>query len=104
MLTDDEWSLIRAFKDVASPASGPGPLRLALLAGAVAIVAAVALTPMVARKAMSIARAGNIDPVTTGSIQKAPGSTYTIRRSVLQDTPDSVCIIRANGASDGDCP
>lgn len=103
-MTDDEWSLIRAFKDIASPETGSGALRLALLAGAVAVAAAVVLTPIVSRQAQRIAASGSVDPVTTGSIAKAPGSTYTIRRSVLQDTPESVCIIRQNGASDGDCP
>ena len=45
-----------------------------------------------------------IDDVTTGSI----GSTgyrgqYTIRQSVLQSSPHTVCVIRDNGVQIGDC-
>ena len=45
-----------------------------------------------------------IDDVTTGSI----GSTgyrgeYTIRKSVLQSSPHTVCVIRDNGVQIGDC-
>ncbi len=36
----------------------------------------------------------------TGSIG---ANTYTVRRSVLQRSPDAVCIIRTDGGRSGDC-
>ena len=45
--------------------------------------------------------AGGVDPMSTGSIGR--GEAYTIRRSVLQSSPDAVCVIRSDGARSGDC-
>lgn len=105
MLTDDEWSIIRTLKNAASEGAGSGALRIALLFGALAVGAAIFATPLLEKQARSLAAAGNVDTVTTGSIAKSGGaSTYVVRRSVLQDTADSVCIINANGSSSGDCP
>jgi hypothetical protein len=39
-----------------------------------------------------------------GSIgQRSNPGAYTIRRSVLQPSPNAVCIIRGNGMRTGDC-
>lgn len=105
MLTDDEWSIIRTLKNAAADGAGSGALRVALLFGALAVGAAIFATPMLEKKSRSLAAAGNVDTVTTGSIANNGGSsTYVVRRSVLQGSADSVCIIKANGSSSGDCP
>ncbi len=82
---------------------GSGAVRLALLFGSVAIALALIAVPLLERKSGSLtARSRNIDYVNTGSI--ARGSTYTVRRSVLQRDPGAVCIIRGDGTLSGDCP
>jgi lipopolysaccharide export LptBFGC system permease protein LptF len=86
-----------------------GSLRFALIFGAAAIALALFVVPFAQRQAQSIvARApAGLDTMSTGSIGPTGGgggsANYTIRRSVLQSTPQSVCIIRHNGARTGDC-
>jgi hypothetical protein len=49
-----------------------------------------------------LASAPDLDNITTGSIpQTENGKRYTIRRSVLQQEPGSVCIIQGYGADSG---
>lgn len=104
MLTEDEWILIRAFKGMRSGASGIGVLRLAILFGGVAIAAALLLTPAMERRVSGlVATYGDLDRMTTGSVGASRGTTYTIRRSVLQGSPDAVCIIGADGGKSGSC-
>jgi hypothetical protein len=44
----------------------------------------------------------DFDTITTGSIPKSEsGKRYTIRRSVLQDTPGSVCVVQGYGVGAG---
>jgi hypothetical protein len=44
----------------------------------------------------------NFDMITTGSIPKTDiRKTYSIRRSVLQETPGSVCIVQGYGNESG---
>jgi hypothetical protein len=90
-----------------------GVVRLAVLFASAAIVSAVILTPILAIDAPSarIASApGDYDTIITGSIpgiRSAPASgqkrVYTIRKSVLQDTPEAICIIQSDGSSSGNC-
>jgi hypothetical protein len=80
--------------------AGTGVLRIALLFGS----AAVALTLIMAPFAENYARsqvAGGFDMISTGSTPMK--NSYTIRRSVLQPAPESVCIIRPNGSRSGEC-
>ena len=79
-------------------------VRSALLFGAVAVALALILTPAAERRVEALAATGGpgIDRMSTGSIQPS-ATSYTIRRSVLQSTPNAVCIIRANGVRTGDC-
>ena len=94
-----------------------GALRLALLFGSAAVGLALILTPLaesqVERMAYS-SYSSRLDPMATGTIGGAmgggqgfasqrAGSSYTVRRSVLQPSPSSVCIIRSNGMRTGDC-
>lgn len=87
--------------------AGAGALRLALLFGSIAVAMALILTPLAERGTRSVtARAGGslgVDLTTTGSVPRGGGETYTVRRSVLQHSSDSVCIIRADGSGSGDC-
>lgn len=91
--------------------SGIGPMRLAMLFAGAAIVSAVILTPILAVDAPSARVAyspGDFDTIITGSIPgaqpaQAQKRTYTIRKSILQDTPESICIIQSDGSSNGRC-
>jgi hypothetical protein len=84
-------------------ATGFGSLRIALLFGAGAIALALLVAPIVDRQTrMQFAsNPDNLDRISTGSVPRS--DRYTIRRSVLQTSPNSVCIIRSNGSRNGDC-
>ena len=92
---------------------GIGPVRLAALFAGAAIVSAVILTPILAVDTPSARVAyspGDFDTIITGSIPGAQPTqaqsqkrTYTIRKSILQDSPDSICIIQSDGSSNGRC-
>lgn len=103
MLTDDEWSLIRSLKSAGAGASESGVLRIALLFGAFAIAMALFLAPAVEKQAESLAAASSLDPTTTGSVKGGKTERYVIRRSVLQASPDSTCVISSAGIRSGDC-
>jgi hypothetical protein len=85
--------------------AGNGALRVALLFGSAAVAFALILTPFVDRGAGSVVAARGIalelDQMATGSVSRS--GEYTIRRSVLQSRPDSVCLIRSNGGRSGEC-
>lgn len=84
--------------------AGYGALRIALLFGSIAVALVLVLMPAI-QGVTGLRLAGNdnlgIDPITTGSVSYNGG--YTIRRSVLQSNPTSVCVIRDNGTRIGDC-
>ncbi|MCB5204500.1 hypothetical protein LH464_18705 [Neorhizobium sp. T786] len=75
-----------------------GALNIALLFGTAAIALSLIITPMLsdngdARRLAHVQE--DFDRITTGSIPVDNRSKhYTIRRSVLQETPGSVCIIQ----------
>lgn len=95
---------------------GMGALRVALLFGSGAVGLALILTPLlegqVERMAYS-SYSSRLDPMATGAITRGvgaqafgdqrTGSSYIVRRSVLQPAPSSVCVIRSNGMRTGDC-
>ncbi|MEP7452070.1 hypothetical protein [Phyllobacterium sp. SB3] len=83
-----------------------GILRITLLFGSAAVALALVIAPLANRGSQAVVdySAGrSLDEIQTGSIKKADPSTYTIRRSVLQKTPGSVCVIQSNGSKTGDC-
>lgn len=83
-----------------------GILRITLLFGSAAIALALVIAPLANRGSQAVVdySAGrSLDEIQTGSIKKADPATYTIRRSVLQETPGSVCVIQSNGTKTGDC-
>jgi hypothetical protein len=108
------WKTVREKRQETYRSSRTGALNIALLFGTAAIALALILTPMLAshddrNKIASVKQ--DFDMLTTGSISKpqpstttttdADGKRYTIRRSVIQETPGSVCIVQGySGGSD----
>jgi ABC-type Co2+ transport system permease subunit len=80
-------------------ASEWGALRITLLFGAAAVALALIAAPLLESRGGFAG--GGLDMTSTGSIGGT--TSYTIRRSVLQSSPDAVCIILADGARSGDC-
>jgi len=84
-----------------------GAVRVALLFGTAVIALAAILTPIVADRSPSARVAwapGQFDNITTGSIpSRSKTTSYTVRKSILQDNPGSLCIIRSDGRKTGDC-
>jgi hypothetical protein len=102
MTPEDEWDAIRAGRSPLFGLAGMGMLRIALLFGLAAVALGLILAPMADKYSRpQITGAGGFDTIATGAISQR--AAYTIRRSVLQATPRSVCIIRANGQRRGDC-
>lgn len=91
-----------------------GVLRVALLFGSAAVAIALILTPIAEKQTerMLYSSHPGLDRMSTGSIGNGFTSgplgqrsahNYTVRRSVLQPSPNSVCIIKQNGMRTGDC-
>lgn len=104
--SDDDWNRPPRGRHLLGHA-GMGVLRLTLLFGSGAVALALFLTPIVEEQTRErIARAPfspGIDLMATGSVLQDGQRSYTIRRSVLQSSPDAVCIISDGGALHGDC-
>ncbi len=82
---------------------GTGSFRMALLFCSAAVGLALLITPFAERQLRSaqLSDGVGLDQMSTGSVQRT--GRYTIHRSVLQETPNSVCIIYRNGGKSGDC-
>ena len=84
-----------------------GAVRVALLFGTAAIAIAAILTPIAADRSASSRVAwapDQFDNITTGSIpSRSKMTAYTVRKSILQNNPGSLCIIRRDGSKTGDC-
>ncbi|WP_187969300.1 hypothetical protein [Mesorhizobium sp. NIBR3] len=95
MRLDDDWN---------GPHSGTatgGTIRITLVFGVIAVALGLAIAPLAEELVAGTADAGGLDFMSTGSV--GVDRSYTIRRSVLQATPESVCIIRSDGVQSGDC-
>ncbi|MBX3578745.1 MAG: hypothetical protein KF723_16195 [Rhizobiaceae bacterium] len=108
MQPDDDWELTRGRGwDFAT--AGAGMLRATLLFGTAGIALALILTPLLDGSDDDyLAQSDFFDPGVDRTVTGSVGATgykgqYTIRRSVLQGSPDSICVIRDNGAKSGDC-
>jgi hypothetical protein len=103
MSADRDWEFSRNERAWRLEDAGVGALRIALLFGSAAVAMALLIVPLLDRESGFFAdgSAAGIDVMSTSSI--GAGGSYTIRRSVLQDSPNSVCIIRSNGTRSGDC-
>ncbi|MCO6387198.1 hypothetical protein [Aliihoeflea sp. 40Bstr573] len=85
-----------------------GILRVTLLFGSAVIALTLILVPIADKNArdrmFASVESPGIDRMSTGSIgPRSSAETYTIRRSVLQQSPSAVCIIRESGARSGSC-
>jgi len=86
--------------------AGTGLLRITLLFGSAAIALALIIAPLADRGSQAVvdySRGRSIDEMATGSIKKTEPTTYTVRRSILQASPDSVCVLKSDGTTNGDC-
>ena len=105
---EKEWDVVRNERGWSAGDTGMGILRITLLFGSAAVALALIIAPIADSQTRSyVAHDGGpvgVDTMTTGSI-KGGGNRdlYTIRRSVLQSSPEAVCVIRADGSRAGDC-
>lgn len=103
MSIDREWADIRPRRSI--NAVGMGVLRVTLLFGsaaiALSILSASYLDSHFGQRFASADPQTGLDMMSTGSIGRM--TTYTVRRSVLQPSPDAVCIIRDSGVRSGTC-
>ena len=94
--------------------AGRGILRIVLLFGSAVVALALIIVPILNDQANKVAAQSvlpdGIDRTMTGSIKRdsnvqphAASQTYTVRKSVLQPNPNSVCIIDPDGSRRGDC-
>lgn len=84
--------------------AGAGILRVTLLFGSAAIAVALLATPYLDRETRlaQTERGRSLDMMSTGSV-RGKAVQYTVGRSVLQATPQSVCIVHQDGRQSGDC-
>lgn len=106
MRDDRDWAEIRPQTGSTVTGAGQGMLRVTLLFGSLAVAIALFLTPLLDRNTRSDMTAsvvyGGLDRTATGTVRNGVNQ-YTIRRSVLQTNPSSMCIIHSNGIKSGDC-
>ncbi|MBB3966240.1 hypothetical protein [Rhizobium metallidurans] len=106
-MDDDFWKAVREKEQASASSRKTGVLNIALLFGTAVVALTLILTPMLADKSKSSVFASapsEFDSITTGSIPKTEndnGKRYTIRRSVLQEMPGSVCVVQGYGNSAG---
>ena len=105
MIDDDLRRTVQVKERVSTTSRQIGTLNIVLLIGTAVMAITLVVTPMLAERTDSRRLASTLDDyddITTGSIRKPEsGKRYTIRRSVLQETPGSVCIVQGYGAGSG---
>lgn len=106
MHNDRDWADLRPQNASAFSEAGFGMMRITLLFGSFAIAIALFLTPLLDRSQGASVAGGQfyagVDRMATGTVR--PGERqYTLRRSVLQTSPTSTCVIHSNGTRSGDC-
>ncbi|MGG7519260.1 hypothetical protein ACQ3G6_15360 [Allorhizobium undicola] len=101
---DEDLQKLRQRKRRSASTSGKiGVVNLALLFAVAAVALTLVVTPMLVGNhdtAPVAFRSTDLDTMSTGSIpveRDASGKRYTIRRSVLQTAPDTVCIVNHDG-------
>jgi hypothetical protein len=105
-MNEEHWHETPERESVGNRQNRMGTLNMALLFGTAAIALTLIVTPMLAPDRSSDrmqASTMDYDNITTGSVQSGDGKTkrYTIRRSVLSENPDDVCIIDQDGSKIG---
>ncbi|MGC4026682.1 MAG: hypothetical protein QM744_16995 [Mesorhizobium sp.] len=101
MEQENGWDIVRGERGWSMREAGMGLLRATLLFGLGIAALTVIIVPALDKRSSEWADGAGIDAMQVGSIDQ--GSTYTIRRSVLQPSPDAVCIIRQDGSRTGAC-
>ncbi|WP_296746565.1 hypothetical protein [Mesorhizobium sp.] len=105
MSLERDWDSIRPDRGFRAVDAGMGILRITLLFGSAAVALALIATPFLDSQTRSQSArdsfASGLDMASTGSIGHR--DIYTLRRSVLQPLPSSICVIRNDGSRHGDC-
>jgi|GEM_PF-166579 len=104
MNNDEFWSSVYSDASKERQRGGLSAIRVALLFGTAAAALALIVPPladMASDEWILFGADPGIDYTTTASIPRS--REYTIQRSVLQRSADSVCIIDARGRHSGDC-
>jgi len=104
MSLERDWDSIRTDRGFRVVDAGMGILRITLLFGSAAVALALIATPFLDNQTRpQTAKDGfGLDMTSTGSIGHR-SDTYTLRRSVLQPFPSSICVIRNDGSRSGEC-
>lgn len=106
-MDEEFWKTVPVRQRATYRSGRTGALNIALLFGTAAIALSLIVTPMLAGRGDERRLAHvqeDFDMISTGSIKPAEKGAkhYTIRRSVLQETPGSVCIVQGYSSGD-DC-
>lgn len=106
MANDEFWTTVMDRNGQDKQPKQLGAVRVALLFGTAAIALAAILPPILVEKSPTARVAWapeQFDNITTGSVPPRSTTSYTVRKSILQDNPGALCIIRSNGKKSGDC-
>ncbi len=108
MHPESEWNRIQDDRNSWLGVAGMGAVRVALLFGSAAVALALIIAPFAESQTRSYTAQFDsypegLDTMSTGSVASGQSGRYVVRRSVLQPSPDSICVIRSNGARSGDC-
>ena len=98
---ESDWNALREGGSSAFGIAGMGILRFTLLFGSAAVALALIIAPIAENRTRDRFVAGGLDRMATGSVPQ--GNTYTVRRSVLQSSPNAICVIQNDGSRRGDC-
>lgn len=107
-MDEEFWKTVRVRQRTTYRSGRTGALNVALLFGTAVIALSLIVTPMLAGRDNQRRLAhvqDDLDMISTGSIKPVERSSskhYTIRRSILQETPGSVCIVQGYSSGD-DC-
>lgn len=106
MAEQNSKTLLSALRMRRNERSAMSSIEVAIMFGVLAVGFALVVTPMVEKTGKQFAQNDSIfgeqvDNFVTGSVQKP--KRFVIRRSVLQPSKTSQCIIYSNGKTYGDC-
>ena len=101
MDNDRKWESERGGRETVWGMTSMGLLRATLLFGSAAIALALIIAPIAESQTRKFVGSPGVDTMATGSVQ--PRNNYTLRRSVLQEFPGAICVIRDNGTRSGNC-
>jgi len=101
MEQESGWDIVRSERGWSMREAGMGLLRATLLFGLGIAALTVITVPVLDKRSSEWAEGAGIDAMQVGSIDTS--KTYTIRKSVLQPSPDAICIIGQDGSRKGAC-